>query len=165
MQGGLDRNGHRSWSKRALCGAPSKRVLTLNAAWARRAGTSRELSCLPRAAGSWSWVRPVAGNVDDVVRPAHDVQVAGAVPEPGVPSGVVPRELIQIGRLEPRIVVVQGGHESGRERHLDGDRAHLAVWDFEPALRVEHLCDMIPIRGRSGPFKNANRAHLNNNPS
>ena len=84
----------------------------------------------------------MAGDVDDVVDPAHDRQIAVLIEEPAVAGQVEPGIPREICADEGSVVFVQRRQASGRQRQLDGDGAILAAGDVGPGL-VEGT-DVVP---------------------
>ena len=77
----------------------------------------------------------MAGDVDDVVGAAHDVEVAVGVLEAGVGGLVVAGKLGEVA-LEALVLLPQRRQARRRQRQLDHDRAHL-VGRHLPALLVD----------------------------
>ena len=67
----------------------------------------------------------MAGNVDDVVHAAHDVEVAVVVPVARVAGEVMAGVLREVRRLVARVVVPERGEAPRRHRQADRDRADL----------------------------------------
>ena len=67
----------------------------------------------------------MAGNVDDVVGTAHDVEIAIGVLEARVGGLVVAGKLGEITLLEALVLLPQRRQAGRRQRQLDHDRAHL----------------------------------------
>jgi hypothetical protein len=83
--------------------------------------------------------QPVPGDVDHVVDPAHDIEVAVGVTEATVAGDVVAREGREIGPDETIVVVPQRRQAPGGQRQLDGHRALGAVRHLLARTRVEDL--------------------------
>ena len=66
---------------------------------------------------------PVPGDVDDVVHPAHDVQVAVVVQVAGVARQIMAGVARQIGPLVTRVVAPERRQAPGRQRQLQHDGA------------------------------------------